>query len=60
MRKKKNPFEANENRKTKHKPYGVKGNTYSGTDKSLVYSINKKSARQNNKKIIKEEIKEVN
>lgn len=57
-RRHKDPYEANENRKTKHRPYGTKAATWSSTDKDVVWYMHKKSARQKGKKEIKEQLKE--
>lgn len=49
-------YEPNENRNLKHRPYGTKGSGYSGTDKSWIYKIEKKSARQKGKNDIQRQI----
>lgn len=58
-RRHKNPYEANENRKTKHRPYGTKAATWSSTDKDVVWYMHKKSARQKGKKEIDDQTKDI-
>lgn len=52
-------YEPNENRNLKHRPYGTKGSGYSGTDKSWIYKVEKKSARYKGKQEIRREIDEL-
>jgi hypothetical protein len=58
-RKHKDPYELKENRKhTRIRPYGLKGWDYSNSDTSIVGQLHKKSARQQGKKEIRNQIED--